>query len=308
MSGQVGWKSEGTYGTGVTVDTFVPVLASNVKVDEGYMFPAGIRAGRRTNPPGLLGKRTISGSLEMELPNVSIAALLKHLMGTVNTTGSGPYTHAFTPGAALGDSLTLQTGVADITDTVQPFTAVGVKPQGWELSCAVGEFAKLKVDWTGRDMTTGTALASASYTSGIAPFTFVQASVSVGGTPVATARSVSLKAAKGLRADRHVLGSRLINQQLEEERFVFDGSIVADFESLTLYNLAAAATSVALSIVLNNGTDTLTVAATIQITGDAPSLTKNGLEEITLNYMVGHASSDATALTMTLVNSEASAA
>lgn len=308
MAGQVGWKSEGTWGTGVTVDTFVPVLSHSIDIDEGLMRPSGIRAGRRTKQPGKLGARKVSGTTELELPNVSIAALLKHLFGAVSTSGAGPYTHTLTPGAALGDSLTLQGGIEGAAGTVHPFTATGVKPGSWELRCNVGEFAILSFDWTAKDIGTGTALASASYASGLAPFTFVEGSITVNGSAVASANSVTLACSKGLRDDRHVIGSRYIREQLEEDRFEFTSEITADFEDLTVFALGVAATQVASVLTFNNGTDTLTITCSGQIIGDPPSLENNGLEPQTIRLEHSHATADASAITAVLVNTESSAA
>lgn len=307
MSGQWGAKSEVSWGTSVVVDTFVPVLGANLTVDEGYMRPAGIRASRRTQVPAQLGRKVVAGSVNFELPNLSIAMLMKHMFGAVATTGAGPYTHTYTPGAHLGKSFTQQIGIEDAAGTVQPFTTSGTKIESWQLACSVGEFAQLTFDYTAKDVTTATALASASYAAGLAPFTFVQGSVSVNGTTVASAKAVTLSATKGLVTDRHVLGSRLIREQLERDRFQFSSEITADFENLTLFNLAVAATQVASVLTFNNGTDTLTVTTSGQVVGDAPSLTGNGLEEQTIRLGHSHATSDASAITSVLVNGEASA-
>jgi hypothetical protein len=308
MAGQVGFASETTFGTPVTVDKFVPVLASNLTVDEGLMRPRGIRAARRTLVPARLGPKVVSGQVRLELPYITVATLLKHMFGSVNTTGAGPYVHTATPGSQIGTtkSLTLQVGINDITDTVRPFTASGVKVAQWELACQVGEFATLSLDWVAKDIVTATALATASYATGVGiPFTFVEGSVSVAGSPVATARAMTLRGAKNLKTDRHVLGSRTILEQLEQERFEFSGSVTCDFESLTQYAAAAAATEVAIVETFSNGVQSLVITMNGQLMNVAPSLTSNGLEEQTLNFEVGHATSDASAITAVLTNSDA---
>ena len=307
MAGQVGWKSEGSWGTGVTVDTFVPVTGFNLSIDEGYLHPKGIRAGRRTYNPGILGARKVSGTMEMELPNISIASLFKHLFGTVSTTGAGPYVHTFTPGPHVSKSQTLQGGIEDAAGTINPFTATGVKHSGWSLKCSVGEFAMLSVDWTAKDVTTATGLATAAYTAGLAPFTFVQGSITVNGTAVASCNSATFSCTKALRDDRHVLGSRLIREQLEEERFDFMSELDADFDNLTLFNLGVAATSVASVLTFTNGTDSLVITSQGQVVGDPPSLTKIGLESQTIKMVHSHASTDAGAVTAVLSNTDASA-
>lgn len=306
MSGQAGWKTESVWGTPVVVDTFVPILGFTPTINEGHMRPAGIRASRNLEVPMSLGARSVGGNLRMELPNVSLASLLKAIHGSVVTTGAGPYTHTYGWGAT--PSQTIQVGIEDSTGTVRAFTFEGCKHHQFELSCQVGQFAMLSTDFTAQDVVTGTALATASYASGLTPFTFVHASVSVNGSAVTSARAVTLRGDKRLRTDRHVLASRLPLEQLREGRFSLTGSLTADFDSLSLFALQAAGTSVALSLVFSNGSDSLTYTGTIQIVGDPPPLSSNGLEEQTINFEVGHSSSDATALTPVLVNTEASAA
>lgn len=307
MAGQVGWKSETTWGTAVTVDTFMPVLESTFDVDEGHLRSDGIRAGRRTRAPGRLGARTVSGSVNLELPNTSLAVLLKHMFGTVNTTGVGPYTHTYSPGPQVSKSLTLQTGITDASDTTRPFTASGVKLDSWELSASVGELAQLSFDWTGRDLVTATALASASYAT-ITPFSFIDASITVNGSAVASANAVTLSGSKNLRNDRHVLGSRYIREQLEDEHWEITSEISADFDDLTLYALSVAGTQVASVLTYSNGTESLVVTCSGQVIGDPPSLTRIGLEEQTIRLEHSHASTDAGAITAVLINSESSAA
>jgi hypothetical protein len=309
MAGQAGWKTEVTWGTPITVDKFVPVTGSTLTVDQGPLRPAGIRAGRLTRSAGQPGAKKISGTLEMELPNVTVATLLKHLFGAVNTTGAGPtYTHTYTPGTSVGDSLTLQSGVMAANGTTYPFTASGVKPGSWDLKCAVGEFAMLSVDWTARDVENATALASASYAATLAPFTFVEGAISVNGTPVASANSVTLSFSKGLRDDRHVLGSRYIREQLEEEHWEITSEIEADFDDLTLYALADPMTTVASVFEFDNGSDTLVITCSGQVIGDPPSLTKIGLESQTIRLDHSSDVNDAGTITAVLVNTEASAA
>lgn len=308
MAGQVGWKSEANFGTGVTVDTFMPVLAANLTIDQGYLRSSGIRAGRRTRSAGRLGAKTVGASVEMELPNTSIAALLKHVFGAVSTTGAGPYTHTFTPGTHLAKSMSVQVGIEDTTGTVRPFTLTGTKVDSASISCSVGELAKLSTDLTAQDYTTGTAIATASYSTSLVPFTFIEGSVTVNGSAVASARSATLSINKGLKTDRHVLGSRLIREQLEQDHFEVMTEITADFDSLTLFDLIAAGTQVDSVLTLSNGTQSLTITTSGQVVGDPPSLTNPGIEEQTIRLDHSHATSDASAITAVLTNAESSAA
>lgn len=307
MAGQVGLKTEVTFGTGVTPDIFVPVLSSSLNVDEGYIRSEGIRAGRRTRNPARLGRRVLGATVEQELYNGSIATLLKHAFGGVSTAGAGPYTHTFTPGAHLAKSFTFQVGIEDTAGTVNPFTLTGAKMPSWSLSAAVGELAKFRYDVVAKDATTATGLATASYST-LTPFSFVEASITVNGSAVASANAVTISCNKGLRTDRHVLGSRLILEPREQDRFEFVTEITADFDALTLYNLSVAATQVASVLTISNGTESLTITCSGQVVGDPPSLESQGIESQTIRLDHSHASSDASAITAVLVDSEASAA
>lgn len=308
MAGQVGWKSEATYGTGVVVDTFMPVTAANMTIDEGYLRSAGIRAGRRTRSLGRLGAKTVGASVDMELPNTSLATLLHHILGDVSTTGAGPYVHEFTPGEHSGLSMTVQVGIEDTGGTVRPFTLTGSKVNSATISCSAGELAQLSADITAQDYTTATALASASYAADLIPFTFIEGSVSVNGSAVASARAASLAINKGLRTDRYVLGSRLIREQIEQDHFEITTEVTADFDSLTLFDLIAAGTAVTATLTFDNGSETLVVETNGQIIGDPPSLTNPGIEEQTIRLDHSSNTSDADTITVTLTNDEATAA
>ena len=308
MAGQVGWKTESVYGTGVTVDTFMPVLNASLNIDEGYLRSNAIRAGRVTRSPGRLGAKTVGGSVEMELPNTSLAALLKHILGSVSTTGAGPYVHTFTPGEATA-SLTQQVGIEGATSgTVHPFTLTGSKIGSASIACTVGELANLSYDFSAQDYTTATALAAASYAAGLVPFTFIEGAVTVDGTAVASARSATLSFNKNLKEDRHVIGSRLIREQKNQDHYDITTEITADFENLTLFDLIAAGTQVDSVLTFDNGTETLVFTCSGQIVGDPPSLTNPGIEEQTIRIDHSSAVDDATTVTAVLTNSEATAA
>jgi hypothetical protein len=166
----------------------------------------------------------------------------------------------------------------------------------------------LSVDWTARDVTNATALATASYPAGLVPFTFVQGAISVDGAPVVSANSVTLSFNKGLRDDRHVLGSRLIREQLEEEHWEISSEIEADFDDLTIWALADPMTVVESVFEFDNGADSLVITCSGQVIGDPPSLTKIGLESQTIRLDHSSDVDDAGTIEAVLVNTEASAA
>lgn len=242
-------------------------------------------------------------------------------------TGRDVYFHrSVTDGVTVSGDATVTSATAVFTkaDLFKPISGTGIPANSFigrinsatsvELSSSntVHTSVNASASGTGVTFTLGTAAASASYDAALAPFTFLEGSLSVGGSLVSSARGVRLKANKGLKTDRHALGTRFIREQLEKDMWAFDGSITMDFENMARTINAASADQLALVLAFSNapdgGTDSLTITSNVQIMGDAPSLTGNGLEEQTVNFEAGHASSDASAITAVLVNGDASAA
>ena len=57
--------------------------------------------GRRTAACISTGAKTVQGTVELELTPAPLATLMRHMFGTINTTGSGPYTHTASLGIAF---------------------------------------------------------------------------------------------------------------------------------------------------------------------------------------------------------------
>jgi hypothetical protein len=309
FAGQAGYKSESVWGTGVVVDTFVPILSEAIEADIDRLDSKGIRAGRRVTALWKPGAKKYSGPVKLELPTLSIAALWKHAFGTVVTTGTGPYTHTYTPGDLTTDSFTLQIGRPDIAGTVQPFTFAGTKIREWELECKAGEIAELTLDVSAATETTATALASASYPAGLSMFVFTEATLTIAGSAVNTVRSCNLKGANTLADDRHRLGSATVKEQLESGVREYTGEVSADFESLTAYNRFVNGTEAALVLAFTSGADTLTFTCNVRFDGKSPMI--GGADELLeqpLPFKCVHATADASAITAVLVNGQTTAA
>lgn len=309
FAGQVGFKTESTYGSAVTVDLFHPgLLSESIQLEVERINSQGIRAGRRVNHAWVEGRQTVSGNVEVELWDEPAATLLNHMFGTINTTGSGPYTHTASPGDLSSKSFTLGFGRPDLAGTVQSFVYAGCKIGQWELSCAVGEIPTLSLDVTAQSEATGGSLASASYPTA-APFVFTQASVSTGGTENTTVNSVTLSGNNGLRADRHRLNSAQINEQIEQSVREYTGTIEADFEDLTEYNRFVNGDEFALVLDFDNQTDSLTITMNVRYDGQTPTLPGGGGTLMqTLPFFVTSGTSDSDGIEAVLVNAESTSA
>jgi hypothetical protein len=303
---QIGFKSEVTPGTAVVPDTFIPFVSENIKQNIEYLDTQTISA-RKVLRLTKRGSRAVQGGFTTELPNTDIATLLHQMMGAVATTGTGPYTHTFTPGDLTGQALTIQVGRPATTGTVHPFTYAGCKISDWTISASVGEIARLECSVVGMTETTATALAAAAYDSTWEPFVFTEASLSVAGGAEEAVRDLTLSGDNAIET-RVRLGSGFSKEPLEIGLRSYTGSITTDFEDLNNYNLFVNGTEAALVATFDNGTETLTVTTNVQFTGETPEVSGFDLLGQILPFRMISSTSDADAITIALVNSEASAA
>jgi hypothetical protein len=306
LSGQFGIKTESVVGTAVTVDQFIPITSEGLAQDIPRIDSQGIMAGRYTISSWGTGATSVGGPVALELNNKKLATLLNHCFGAVATTGAGPYTHTLTPGTLLGKSFTAQAGRPDLAGTVQPFTYAGCKVNTWEVSAQDGQFATLSLDIVAMSEVTATSLATASYVSGFAPFTFVQGSITQAGSAASAIKSFSLKGDNALER-RPRAGSASSKEPLPNNRRSYTGQLTADFESLTAYNRFVNGTETALVLAFSNGTDTLTFTANVRYDGATPTLAGLGMLEQSLPFTCISGTSDAAALTAVLVNSDTTA-
>lgn len=307
ISAQFGYKSEAVYGTGVVVDKFLPFVSEGIKQDIARMKSRGLRAGRIANFQWKPGTRKIAGGVNLELPNVNVAPLLKHIFGAVTTTGAGPYTHTFTPGDLSGLSFTSQIGRPDLAGTVNPFTYTGCKVAGAEFACSAGEIASLNLDLSAQAESTATGLAVATYPASWAPFVFTEGTLTIAGSAV-NVKSASVKVDNNMAADRFRLGSAAIKEQFRNGMANYTGTVAADFESLTAYNRFVNGTESALVLAFNNGSQSLTITCNVEFDGDTPTVGGPDLLDQPLPFTCTSATSDAAAIQAVLVNTDVTAA
>lgn len=239
---QLGAKTETTYGTAVTVDKFFDFTSEGMAFDQKRIESTSLRAQSRVihSDNWALGTVTAGGDYDMELRPKGHGFWFAHMVGPATTTQPDAvgnptvYKHTFVP-SGLPMSFTLQEAKPDIDDTAHPFTYTGCRINEWELSCAVDEFAHLKLSVTAQNETLATPLAVASYPVSNKPYTFVQGTVTVGGV-AADVMSVSLKGTNNLTDDRFKLGRVTRDRPEENALRDYTGTFEAEFKGLTQYN------------------------------------------------------------------------
>lgn len=263
---QLGVVDESTYGTAVTVTRFFPLLSENIKPVVERVHSDARRAGelakRNDAIPNVLG---YAGTVELPIYSKDFGWWLKHLQGATPTT-SGPtdsaYTHTSAIATHLGDSFSMQVNrPLHDAGTNQAFSYEGGKVTSWEISAGVGEEPMLSAECDFEDCSTATALATASYTSGMELLNWAHAAslLTIAGTTVpVTAAKVRSNA--NLKTDRHYIrGSARKKQPVAAGFREIEFDLECDFESLTQYNrvVAETAAGVHASVVLTLKANTL---------------------------------------------------
>lgn len=281
---QLGVVAESTYGTPVTVTKFYDFVTEGVKREQERIESASLRANHRVigTDNWALGAVNVSGDIEMEVRPKGHGFWWAHAIGTPTTSQPDAvgnptvYLHTFVPGD-LPTSFTLQVGRPDLADTAQPFTYAGCRVTGWSLSCGVNEFARMSMSVLGRDESTATALAVASYPTGNKPMTFVQGTLTLAGSPQAV-KSVSVEGSNNLTEDRYFLGSTLREQPLENALREYTGTLDTEFNGLTAYNRFVNGTEAELILLFQGSTISGTykfetkITANVRFDGETPGI------------------------------------
>jgi hypothetical protein len=210
LAGQIGFVTESTAGVAKAPTLFLPFVSEAIEYQKERLESESIIAGRRVLDSDQWngGNNTVSGDIGLELMNRGLGVLFKHMFGGVATTGSGPYTHTFTPGDLSGVAFTTQVGVPGVGGTVHPKTAAGCKVMSWELACSAGEIATLGLTVTGQRLQMGTRSVSDGVTtngsptleSAAADFTGADLYKTVSGTGIPTGAYITDVAADGSSA------------------------------------------------------------------------------------------------------------
>lgn len=238
---QLGTVDEVTYGTPVTPTRFHEFLTWGVKSQRGRIEGGGLRAGTRVQRSDrfVTVNNGAAGDATMEVLTKGFGFWLKHMLGSVATAAAvdGKTVHTGTIGDLKGDSFTAQVNKPfHPADTDQAFTYHGGKVTKWQLANQVNGLLIATLSFDFEDVDTSTALATASYPTSMELFSFVGATITVGGTAF-EATDATFAGDNMLKVDRQYLrASALKKEPIEQDRRAITWSLAADFEDLAQYN------------------------------------------------------------------------
>lgn len=248
---QLGVKKEVTFNTPVTVDRFFEMEAGS---DLGVV--AGRTEGSPLRPAQWVARSDrwtpyvdhMEGHLDFGMLTKSFGFWLEHMLGQVATTGPAEttvYTHTGTVAALFGKSFTCQmTKPFNPSGTVQAMTASGCKIPKWSIANTVDGNLMLGLDIWGASYTTATATASATYPTGMEPFSWAGGVLTVAGSSY-DVTDISIEVDNGLNLDRkQIRGSTTPKEPTDGQRSV-SFTYTADFDALTQHNRVVGVTPAA---------------------------------------------------------------
>jgi len=310
---QVGYAVESPSGTYTAPTRAIEHVKSTLKSVRPPIISKGIKAGRRHQGRSAKGLEVVAGTITHELSPINTGMLFKQGMGAVSTSGAGPYTHVFTPGALVEtQTLSIQVGTPSENGTINPLNFTGCQINGFTITSKTGEYVMLDLDVVGQHMQntgdgdTVAGLTAAVYSSTWAPFSHLHGVLSIAGSEYEF-DDVAITVANNLKTGRYTHRSTTPSQAKvakESGWRGFSAVVNSDFWNLTAMNRAFAGTEVAFSWALTNGSNTLTIAGNVRTDPDTPVIdgTDNVKQGLALNFV--SLTSDAAAFTATLVNTD----
>jgi hypothetical protein len=312
LAAQLGVGLESTYGTAVSVTRFLPLVTEGIEQEEARIESAGIVAGRRVllSDQWDVGNIDISGPVEMDLVRQGMGGLWLQAFGAVSSaSSSGATTHTFTPGDLTGKSLTVQVGRPQVGGVVTPFSYSGVKVASWEAAAEQGELVTCTFDLVAQAVTTGTALASATFPSGVRAYTYVHGYALVGGS-TQLVRGWSIKGDNALDVERRNLGGRTVTEPLETGLRMFEGTLTVEWSSTADYQRYVNGTEMAIVLGLT-ASATESAIFTLNARYDGYPVTVDGGELLVPEVpfkCVASSTTDGSAITFAYRNAQTSAA
>jgi hypothetical protein len=310
LNAQIGYAVEVTPGTFVTPARFlefVPPLG--IRPVPTQRKSNAIRANRTMAHAMAVGPSTVEGPVRHELVAESLGTLLKAMVeATPVTTGSNPYTHVFDWSTDMA-SISAQVGLPS-TASVHPMSYAGLRVQRWRLNVAPGDvFPTLDIDWIGKsaDIDGTPALSTATYAT-FTRFAFTHATFTIAGSEVCV-DNISLEGTTGYSSEHKICSTDAGTPTLfRADKASVTGSVVTDLVGLTQLGRLIAGTNTALTVVFNAGASAqLTFAGNVFYTGEAATIQNPGKTKETVAFEFLSGTSDAAALTVTLINSDATA-
>lgn len=157
-----GWAQESTFGTAVAAAKWLEIESESIKNGRKFEPVSSLRF--RGQSRKIAGPKKVGGPVMFPALWTGWEQILKHAMGSVNTTGAGPFTHTFSLAAALPTGLTayVNRDAAGLGGSSE-FRYAGCKVNKLTLSQKYGEVMKVAADLVGAGDVSPVAASTPTY-------------------------------------------------------------------------------------------------------------------------------------------------
>jgi len=299
IGSQLGIAAETTFNTSVTVTRFYEFTSESIQYNKKTAVGMGLRAGGQLprSQRRVVTTFDAGGDITLDLPTKGLGLLLAQAMGTspsAVTTTTGVYSYSFTLGDVYGRSFTAQVGVPQYGGTVTPKTVSGAKIQSFELAVATAGIATGKFTLDAASLTTGTSLATASYSASTNLFHFAQGAITLDGSSIANVKDFTLTVDNTLKQDRYNLGASgaKAEQVINGFRKV-SGKLTAEFTDTTLFSKFYSDSTAALvltftgAVIAGGQSEKLTITIpAAKFNADTPNVPGPGVIDLAMTFDV----------------------
>lgn len=300
----LGFAIETTENTRIAPDTFLEILSESLTHEKEWILSQGLGGGRAMHRRKTAGMSTAGGSVAVELRTAAMADLLRLCIGgDPAVTGTDPYTRVFTGGGDL-PSATFQKLVPHDPTTKQAFDFVGSKVNSWTLSQNPNEFANFQLEVFSKRCVTDQSAATFAPPASPGLLTFQHATVTTPDDEICF-DSFTLTGNNALERQGKVCSGGEFDIRPGGRRTV-EGTLSGDFTDMDAYNRYIAGTEGTLTVSYSlSASASITIAMNMAFTGETPTVNGAGVVKQGIPFMALSETSDADALTVTLVNDEA---
>lgn len=228
----------------------------NLSESQGLEEDETLGSGRGVNEP-IQGDITNDGDLVGNLNATAHAFLIKHLLGAVNTTGAGPYTHEITLGSLpVGAHIELDNG-PNLPGSSRYSRNSGRRFTGASFEFADKGFCSFTINTVGKKVIQSASPLDATPSDyGHAALSMFSAVLKEDGTEFAFAKTISLSIDNEVEADEsRVIGGQGTIQAADEGRCKITGTItgILNSNSQAIIDKGFAGTESSLEINLSHG-------------------------------------------------------
>lgn len=299
----VGIGKETVYGTAVAPTRFFEADA-NFKADLNVQSGNGLRPTKRVRRlrRDSIARRVVSGDINVDALTKGLGFLMNAGLGTsvitqIGATAVWQQNHTLRKDDPV-DSFTVQEILPLVGGAGQPHTFTGCVCNTLGIEVKEGAYVSHKTGWLGRDVTTAASATATTYPSGDDLFSFVNVSISIGGTFTAPTTTTLASVTGTPRVDVvdymvqvnnnldtkgfNIGGAGLRSRKNVLGRAEVSGKVTVEYTDNVLRDAYLAQTALPVVMTATNGTNVLQVALpSVRLRGEVPA--SNGGDPITVS-------------------------